>query len=175
MGGWGRPWKPLSELLLFLSIYLPTFRPMEQLIPILIFAAIFGYQAYTNYQNEQEKARKRNPGQRPPGQPEVYEEVEVLEEWQQPEPVSDYYREVPANAPYPELQTNPSYDEYSGFMGQEEISRVRKASRSNQQDLLKPLEVSDEGDDIHGDEYGLREFDLRDAVIKATILERPYQ
>lgn len=134
---------------------------MEQIIPLLIAAIIFGFQAYQNYQKEQEKARKRNPGQRPPeSQTDVQPAVE------RPAPA------IPVLEP--ELQQMPKrYQEYAGFVDESQLynpSKQRAARR--QQDLLKPIEVSDHDDDKATDD---ETFDLREAVIYATILERPYK
>lgn len=133
---------------------------MEQIIPILIAAIVFGFQAYQNYQAEQEKARKRNPGQRPPqSQPEAQPAVETA---------------VP---PLPMLEPEPQqlpegYQEYAGFVDEDQLYRQNKLrANGEQQDLLKPIEVTDHEDDKERD---TETFDLREAVIYAAILERPY-
>lgn len=133
---------------------------MEQIIPILIAAIVFGFQAYQNYQAEQEKARKRNPGQRPPqSQPEAQPAVETA---------------VP---PLPMLEPEPQqlpegYQEYAGFVDEDQLYRQNKLRASGkQQDLLKPIEVTEHEDDKESD---TETFDLREAVIYAAILERPY-
>lgn len=136
---------------------------MEQIIPILIAAVIFGFQAYQNYQKEQEKARKRNPGQRPPQLP-----------GEEERPAFDVPQTaVPLPAPATEYMPE-RYQEYAGFIDEDQLSRqAKQRSRRNQQDLLKRIEVTDQEEDERNSDEGA--FDLREAVIYATILERPYK
>lgn len=144
---------------------------MEQFIPILIAAVIFGYQAYSNYQKEQEKARKRNPGQRPPAQ--TQQPRTDFPEFQKPIPTpadARPSRRATAQAPAPARTMDSAYDRYSGVMHPEEPRKARSLANRYQTNLLKPIEVTDEDE-----EDGENNFDLRDAIIKSAILERPYQ
>jgi len=144
---------------------------MEQIIPILIAAVVFGFQAYQNYQKEQEKARKRNPGQRPreqePGERPVADA-------RQPQP--SVARERQPAMPMPEPAHVPEgYQEYAGFLDEDEIAKqARKRAERKRQDLLKPIEVTGDGG---GEAYSdsAESFDLREAVIHAAILDRPYK
>ena len=132
---------------------------MEQFIPILIAAIVFGYQAYHNYQKEQEKARKRNPGQRPPQQQ------------REERPVADM---IPPTLPAPE-PIPARYQEYAGCMDEDQLSQqARQRARRSHPNLLKRGEVTDEDGDEQSssNETG---FDLREAVIHAVILDRPYK
>lgn len=145
---------------------------MEQIIPILVAAVIFGFQAYANYQKEQEKARKRNPGQRPPQQ--QGGERPVPAEARQPRPAVVRERQPAMRQPAPQPAPVPQgYQEYAGFIDENQLAQqAKQRAKRSQQDLLKPLEVTEDEED-HGD--GIERFDLREAVIYATILERPYQ
>ncbi len=147
---------------------------MEQIIPILIAAIVFGFQAYQNYQKEQEKARKRNPGQRPPQQHD--EERPVTTQTRQPRPALMREHQTPAQQPIPIPEEAPildDYQEYAGFINEDQLVQLtKKRNTSSQHDLLKPLEITDDDEDIEVSEGA---FDLRAAVIHTTILERPYQ
>ncbi len=127
---------------------------METLIPIVIAIVVFAFQAYANYQKEQDKARKRNPAQ-PPLPEDNAEHIK-------PGP-------VPAAAPVPSPTVNPQFGHYSGVVDAVE------PTRSSRQRTLVPhrLEV-DTGADVQP-AFDAEEFDLRDAVIKSIILERPYK
>lgn len=144
-----------------------TFIPMETLIPILIAIVVFAFQAYANFQKEQEKARKRNPGQPPlPPLPEENAERTVAKpradvQWRVPEPPHTQRHSPPIRE---------AFESYSGFMDVDEVKRVKK----NRKPQLSSLRVEvDEGTDTSPSKDGVT-FDLRDAVIKSAILERPY-
>lgn len=140
---------------------------MEQIIPILIAAVVFGFQAYQNYQKEQEKARKRNPGQRPPNQQDENNRPVIVDMSQPEQTVA--HEDLP-QIPEPIAE---HYQEYAGFIDEKQLAHyTQKRKPKKQDDLLKPLEVTDEDDDVTTDQDT---FDLRTAVIHATILERPYQ
>lgn len=152
---------------------------MEQIIPILIAAVVFGFQAYQNYQKEQEKARKRNPGQRP--QQQEGEEQGRGAEDRQPQQQVLRERQSTIQPPIPVPEAAPlsdDYQEYAGFIDEVHVAQLtKKRNTKGQDDLLKPLQVTGDDDD-DGDvesEMGENTFDLRKAVINASILERPYQ
>lgn len=142
-----------------------TFIPMETLIPILIAIVVFAFQAYANFQKEQEKARKRNLGQPPvPPLPEENANRPAAK------PAIDVQGREPAR---PQRKAEPlreAYQSYSGFMEVDEVKRMRKVRKQPLSSLR--LEV-DEGTDSAFEGKG-KSFDLRDAVIKSAILERPY-
>lgn len=127
---------------------------METFIPIIIAIVVFAFQAYANYQKEQAKARQRNPAQ-PPLPEDNAERIKPVP--------------VPAAAPVPSPTVNPQFGHYSGVVDAVE------PTRSSRQGTLVPqrLEV-DAGADVQP-AFDAEEFDLRDAVIKSIILERPYK
>lgn len=127
---------------------------METLIPILIAIVVFAFQAYANYQKEQEKARKRNPGQPP-----------------LPEDNAKHINPVPASTPSSATTpaVKPDFEYYSGVVDSMESTRS-KHPRS----LIPQRLVVDREADVQP-ALGAEEFDLRDAVIKSIILERPYK
>lgn len=158
---------------------------METILPIIIAIAIFAFQAYSNYQKEQEKAKKRNPGQ--PRIPDASGEYPFNEHPSMDEPsIPDYWEErTPKHVPQAGAQTlkrqqqipvkqqipvQQAFDEYSGVVDVEEVRRARKA---RQREVIPHRLVAAEEEDAGL--AGNQEFDLRDAVIKSAILERPYQ
>lgn len=133
---------------------------METILPLIIAALFFAFQIYSNFKKEQEKARKRDPSQRPIGeQPPVYEErKDWARQLQQKEVIIS---ETPKVS---------KYDEFSGVMEEvEEVSRA-KVHRPHKQSS-RPFEPYVQA--VEENPYS--DFDLRDAVIKAAILERPYK
>ncbi len=152
---------------------------METILPILVAIVIFAFQAYANFQKEQEKARKRNPGQPrvPDSDAQPFDEYPTMEE----PPIPDYWQEPIPQAPQrdvaPQAQKKKSavqqaFNEYSGVMDVDEVRRVRKSRQ--RQIIPQRLDVDD--DEIDSNAIGDGQpFDLRDAVIKSAILERPYQ
>lgn len=161
---------------------------MEQIIPIVVAAIVFGFQAYNNYQKEKEKAKKRNPG-RP---------VEELPELEQPDldfPFLDDLKEVffpedPAQRkstptsrtksapkttslePVPSASSYSQYQDYQGAVVPEEVRRVRqKKSTIIPEVVLEDLDDTDPS----ADAWTKQRFDLRQAMIHSIILERPYK
>lgn len=139
---------------------------METFIPILIAIVVFAFQAYANFQKEQEKARKRNLGQPPvPPLPEENAERTLVK------PETDVHRRVVAP---PQRRAQPireAYESYSGFMDADKVTRTKKAVRNPTLSSLR-IDVDEGADSAYvRDEMT---FDLRDAVIKSAILERPY-
>ncbi|HWV75088.1 MAG TPA: hypothetical protein VN040_25390 [Pseudosphingobacterium sp.] len=133
---------------------------METILPLIIAALFFGFQIYSNFKKEQEKARKRDPSQRPVGeQPPAYEE---RKEWAR----QLQQKEVLVN----ETPNVSKYDEFTGVVEEvEEVRRAKEVHRSYKQS--RPFEPYVQA----VEENPYRDFDLRDAVIKAAILERPYK
>ena len=137
-----------------LSKKFANFISMETFIPIIIAIVVFAFQAYANYQKEQDKARKRRPAQPP-----------------LPEDNANYIPPVPAAAPASAPAVKPEFEYYSGV-----LDPTTHNSRAKQQErpLIPQRLVVDTSDDVLPalDASG---FDLRDAVIKSIILERPYK
>src|SRR5690606_20765028 len=130
-------------------------------IAILVFAV----QAYANYQKEQEKARKRNPGQPPiPPLPEENAERTLVN------PEAELQRR-PAAHPRPQAQpVREAYERYSGFVNTAETVRTKKIRKPSS----SPSRIAVDAQEEPASSTGGASFDLRDAVIKSAILERPY-
>lgn len=156
------------------------FYNMEQIIPILIAAVIFGFQAYANYQKEQEKAKKRNLGKPP---------LEEFPEFQTYEEVID----DPTLAPSPTPSRTPSRtprdpqttrgqqpqrtgsapNPFARYEGAVQSSKLRRSTK--QTDLIPEVKLADLDQEDHSPFATEEEFDLRKAVIASAILERPYK
>ncbi len=185
---------------------------MKEYLPFLIAFAIAGFRLYSNFQKEQEKARKRNPS-RPAGE-ETGSPVAPVKKADTSGPKTDIPNHIPETAwqkqPYPKPETRPkpelveeSYDsrrpyepvykrEYKEpvYEKQKPVKSVFSEKKIPQRvELTHNFEdVSDEtrknrsihqshrhgsGSIIHEDQEGAYEFDMRDAVIKEAILNRP--
>ena len=137
---------------------------METIIPIVIALVVFAFQAYANFQKEQEKAKKRDLGQAPPLPPLPEDNA------RRPVPAPVRRAEIPEpDRRQVETTHRPLFDAYTGVV--EEVKHVRKANRRplSGQRLAVNEEVSSQA------LLDVPEFDLRDAIIKSAILERPYQ
>lgn len=128
---------------------------METFIPILIAIVVFAFQAYANYQKEQDKARKRNPGV--PPLPE--DNARHIKPTSAPVPSS-----VPSTA-----VVEPKFEHYSGVLD------PRESIRRKQERPLIPQRLVVDAETDEQPAFGAEDFDLRDAVIKSIILERPYK
>ncbi len=125
---------------------------METFIPILIAIVVFAFQAYANYQKEQEKARKRNPGQPP-----------------LPEDNAKYIESAPVPAPSASPAVTSEFERYSGVV--DPIASIRSTGK---RPLIPQRLVVDTAADVEP-ALDAEAFDLRDAVIKSIILDRPYK
>ncbi|GAA4788186.1 hypothetical protein GCM10023231_15460 [Olivibacter ginsenosidimutans] len=123
---------------------------METVLPFIIAALVFGFQVYSNFKKEQEKAKKRV--QTPPKHKSIAKG-----------PVSSPTQPVKEKHPV-YVQTIDVKDEA------EEVKRARKIHQAHAHAFkrLDPF-MLDEQQEENAD------FDLRDAVIKSIILERPYK
>lgn len=138
---------------------------METFIPILIAIVVFAFQAYANFQKEQEKARKRNLGQ-PPVPPLPEENAERTSA----NPGADVQRRT---VKPPQSQSQPvrkAYESYSGFIDADKMTRAKKVRKPTLSSLR--VEVDEQVDSASAGDAVT--FDLRDAIIKSAILERPY-
>lgn len=160
---------------------------MEQILPILIAAIVFSFQAYANYKKEQEKARQRQ--QSKPKAPEergsdevIYEDVPVPAEYIPARPAPETTQSTSSSKP----ASNP-YGEYQGTISAEEARQLvnRSHTATNQRPapiLERKLEITDLEEDEYDDNpsgnagqpIDVKELDLRQAVIHSIILERPY-
>lgn len=130
---------------------------MENFLPALLIIGGVIYKIYSEYQKEQEKARRRMPQTPPSSQPQ-----EVFEQRPQP-PVIEPTMSVPM----------PAIPKEEYFRNMPEEARRAKAKREATTNNLKtatPLVV-----DIEEEKENTTSFDLREAVIQSAILHRPYQ
>jgi len=158
---------------------------METIIPILIAITVFALQAYANYQKEQEKARKRNLGRPPlpednadhlPHAPDHRSRVpDPQSSIPRPRsPITDPRSPTPGHrspTPDPRPQVKPAFEDYSGVVDARKIRRIRQARDGRQ--TPQRLEVEEGTAPLA--KWDEPVFDLRDAVIKSAILERPYK
>lgn len=167
---------------------------MENLLPFLLLAAGFIYKIYSNFQEEQKKAQKRNPSQPVAKEPEpaerpinrkegpsperrlppvLNEEVFDPEHPYEPgykpsyprEPVVERYR---AEKKYedisPEVVATKEY--YNPERPAAEVVKSRKIHERHKHRFTPYVEIEERS------EYA--NFDLRDAIIKSAILNRPW-
>lgn len=139
---------------------------METFIPILIAIVVFAFQAYANFRKEQDKARKRNLGK--PSIPPLPEENA---ERPLPKPEADSPGRMTPPAQRLPQPIQEAYESFSGFMEADKVTGTKKEVRNPTLSSLR-VEV-DEDVDTPPRRDG-EAFDLRDAVIKSAILERPY-
>ncbi|MBE8713692.1 hypothetical protein [Sphingobacterium hungaricum] len=141
---------------------------MENFLPFLIIAAGAIYKIYTEYKKEQDKAAKRNlkrpvapTAPAPPVQQRQAPKPVVVPPVQKRENVT-----VKSQKPVqrPKVETRPVTQEIP-----QEVLRLRRAKELERNKQPQQLVV------IDADDEKAFEFDLRNAVIQAAILERPYR
>lgn len=141
-----------------LSSKLLIFIHMENLLIVLVFVGSIVYKIYSNYKEEMEKAAKRKPQH--PTLPQNVEPKTIAKPYQQPS--------IPP--PIPKKSTTMSQREFvtkSNIVQDtpEEVQRIKQ----NRKTQSKPLTEK-----VVGENQTIQ-FDLRQAVIQAAILERPYR
>ncbi|MDR2284263.1 MAG: hypothetical protein LBE37_13685 [Sphingobacterium sp.] len=131
---------------------------MENLLVVLIFVGSIVYKIYSNYKEEMEKSAKRGP-QRPP-----------IAKSQPPSIPAKPYQHTATPPPIPAVPARKVQQEFvtkSNIIQDipEEVQRVKESRKKhskieveNTEETNKPIA-----------------FDLRQAVIQAAILERPYR
>ncbi len=127
---------------------------MENFLPALLIIGGIIYKIYTEYQKEQEKARRRMPQVPPPTPPVTYE--------QQPKPI---VIEPTTFIPIPTKKAERLRDI------PKEVKKTtdgRLAEANRKKAAMKVVPEIEEEDDVVP-------FDLRQAVIQSAILNRPYQ
>lgn len=147
---------------------------MENLIYILAPIAYFLYQGYQNYLKEQEKAKKRNLGA--PHRKEITSDEEVIsepmiaKETEAVELKPDYKltkQEERIKQRREELvyeKVSPTFS--SDYYNPEVVTERRIANKNKEKKATLPVNLS------YDEDY---DFDLRDAIIKEAILNRPYK
>lgn len=136
---------------------------MENFLPFLLIVAGVVYKIYTEYKKEQDKAVKRNVN-RPVSPP--------VQQRQGPKPVIvppvQKREQIPVKSQKPiqrpTVVQRPVKEEIP-----QEVLRLRKAKEVARTKQAQQLVV------IDPEEEKAFEFDLRNAVIQAAILERPYR
>lgn len=128
---------------------------MENFLPALLIIGGVIYKIYSEYQKEQEKARRRIPQTPPP----------VVVE-QRPRPTAI---KPTISSPIPVI---PKVEHSGDILEDAKIARERRmaAAKSNKT-TVAPLLL----DTVEEREGKVSSFDLREAVIQSAILERPYQ
>ena len=144
---------------------------MENIIPVLLIVGGLIYKIYQNYQEEMEKARKRqqkikpatssssNPVPAPPthnqklGRP-------------KPQKIVIAPKDQPKTEPIQHIKVEETKKELPA-----EVIRMRE---QRQREQIKRLEI-EETERVASNEKQQIDFDLRQAVIQSAILERPYK
>ncbi|TDQ76655.1 hypothetical protein CLV99_3248 [Sphingobacterium yanglingense] len=131
---------------------------MENLLVVLIFVGSIVYKIYSNYKEEMEKSAKRGP-QRPP-----------ITKSQAPGIPGKPYQQSSVPPPIPSTTARTVQQEFvtKGNIIQdipEEVQRVKESRKKHGKGEVEPTKETNEP----------IAFDLRQAVIQAAILERPYR
>jgi len=130
---------------------------MENFLPALLIIGGVIYKIYSEYQKEQEKARRRMPQTPPSTQPQ-----EVFEQRPQPPVI-----EPTISLPIPAIPK----EEYARNMAVE----VRKAKEKAQTAVNRATKTAPRVVTIDSEKEETASFNLREAVIQSAILHRPYQ
>ncbi len=157
---------------------------MEDLLPFVIGLAAFAYKIYSNFKSEQEKARKRDTSmpaepiddlyvpekpaesrKKPVKEPAPFLLEEVVDPARPFEPKYKHiYKEAKVAAPIKEKSsTELSQYGLAVEIPAEEVLQSRKIYERHQHKLER----------VNHDEELPYEFDMRDAIIKQAILNRP--
>ncbi len=127
---------------------------MENFLPALLIIGGVIYKIYTEYQKEQEKAQARIPRKQPHPAP------------QPPTARTTAARPVPAPVQVQKPVPHPfRHETVKSSTIPEEVQRVRQRKEEDRKKVKAPVEQ----------ETYQPAFDLREAVIHAAILNRPYQ
>ncbi|SEM91882.1 hypothetical protein SAMN05216436_10953 [bacterium A37T11] len=139
---------------------------MEKFIPMIVVAVAFFYKAYSNFKKEQQKVRTRNfkqPVKQASETRQVSSSGKTMTNREVPKPKSTAQKKV----------FSPVYNDFAGALTEEELARKKRNERQqaerSKQAQINAHKLNEER--LHEAET----FDLRDAVIKAAILERPYR
>lgn len=159
-------------------------------MPVIIAVAVLIYRIYTNFQKEQEKARARNPAERPaemypsdlpqPGTPpsRYKYEPDLLEETYSPEkPYEPVYKHIKPERPVIETYREARYQPMTAEpvvvkkYKEENAPEVKLGRAIHAPHKHNLLEVH-EAEAAH-ERSAYADFDMEDAVIKSAILNRP--
>lgn len=132
---------------------------MENFLIVIVLIGSIIYKIYSNYKKEMENAKKRNPKQKPVifSEPIDYPIEKVKTKAQKFLKTNEIVKEIASKTKY-----------------QEEIipDEVRIVTEYRQQTNKKNISLPIEEENIETEKIS---FDLRQAVIQAAILERPYK
>ena len=135
---------------------------MENLLIVLVFVASIVYKIYSNYKEEMAKSAKRNP------------QRQSHQQNTAPPPLSPAHRPQSTPPPIPKIVqqqvANPFVTKSNVIQDiPEEVQRAKQNRK------VKPIERKDRLDNEEQLERQPVSFDLRQAVIQAAILDRPYK
>lgn len=133
---------------------------MENFLPALLIIGGVIYKIYSEYQKEQEKARRRMPQTPPPPTP----THPIQSEPQPKRTVIEPTMSIPIPVP-------PKKNEHMGDTPVE----VRKIREERLIDVTRVKKISPKVAPEIEEKDDVIPFDLREAVIKSAILNRPYQ
>ncbi|MFD1629747.1 hypothetical protein [Pseudopedobacter beijingensis] len=148
---------------------------MENLFYIIAVIGYFLYQAYQNFQKEQEKARKRNPGKAP--EVEVYPEEVVIEPF-----IGKSTKTIELKPDYKAEARELMVKDEREAMVYEKLDRVSltghfthpiKQKAKKHVAVSKGIQRVTLEEEILPDNH-IVDFDLKDAIIKEAILNKPY-
>ncbi|WP_256009477.1 hypothetical protein [Desertivirga xinjiangensis] len=160
---------------------------MEQFLPLIIGLAFFVYKTYSNYKTEQEKTRKRNISQARPQDPEAEPLPSKAQDTAKPKPfLYDEKRDTPERYepqyknPYKEPMVKPALKEESYQRMQSEVYpeaepyyREKPAEETIKNRKIHASHKHANAKVKHEEEHPAYEFDMKDAIIKEAILNRP--
>lgn len=127
---------------------------MENFLPALLIIGGVIYKIYTEYQKEQQKAQARMPRKQPQPAPQTATANTTAA---RPAPAHTRVQQPVANPFQKQAVKNPAIPE--------EVQRARARKEQDRKHVKAPVEQ----------EQYQPAFDLREAVIHAAILNRPYQ
>jgi len=134
---------------------------MEKLLPLLIGIAFFAFKTYSNYKEEQEKAKKRRAHVQPntaaqqvPHDKQTYAQGKQMRAEQAK--IEPTIKEAPVA--------------YKSAFNEVERAKVERLARMKKEDDKKIHKLQ-----VEREREIEPEFNLRQAIIQSVILERPYQ
>lgn len=131
---------------------------MENILPALLIIGGVIYKIYSEYQKEQEKARRRMPQAQQPTPP-------VSSKRQSQRTIIEPTMSIPIPVPQKKTAGLPSIPK--------EVRKIREKravdTNSTKKIVVKPLAT------IENEKEDIPSFDLREAVLQSAILNRPYQ
>lgn len=131
---------------------------MENFLVVILFVGSIVYKIYTNYKKEMEKSAKRIPNQQARPIPPIPREIKI-------DPYKQNYKTEEVKK-YNQTQTD---------YIPEEVARLKQQKMVKQKEERKSNKLRIEKDTRKEENELAYNFDLREAIIQSTILERPYK